>query len=270
MSYKSQKEMSDEERLNMYFDSHAHLSSSEILPLIEDVMQRAKMAHVTRILNICTDAHTLKGGLELEQKFPSIRNAGATTPHDVEKEGEELFPLFRDAAKTGQLVAVGETGLEYFYKELDRKIQQKFLIRYLHLAQECKLPVIFHCREAFADLFSITDAEYAKGAPAILHCFTGSLQEAEEVFARGWHLSLSGIVTFKKSDLLREVAKQAPLKQLLIETDAPYLAPQSKRGQPNEPAFLLETARVIADARSISVEALAQATYENARTLFQM
>ncbi|MBU6382726.1 MAG: TatD family hydrolase [Verrucomicrobia bacterium] len=254
----------------MYFDSHAHLSSPETLPLIDGIMQRAKMAHVTQILNICTDPLTLKEGLELEKKFPNIRNAGATTPHDVEKEGEEVFPLFRDAAQAGQLAAVGETGLEYFYKELNRKTQQKFLIRYLHLAQECKLPVIFHCREAFADLFSIADAEYAKGAPAILHCFTGTLQEAEEVFARGWHLSFSGIVTFKKSDILREVAKMAPLSQLLIETDTPYLAPQSKRGRPNEPSFLPETAQIVAKARGISVETLAQATFENARALFQM
>ncbi|MBX7067073.1 MAG: TatD family hydrolase [Parachlamydiales bacterium] len=253
-----------------YFDSHAHLSGPEILPHIDGVMQRAKLAGVTRVLNICTDPQTLKDGLVLEKKFNGLRNAGATTPHDVEKEGEECFSIFREAAISGKLVAVGETGLEYFYKELDRKIQQRFLIRYLHLAQECSLPVIFHCREAFADLFSITDGEYAKNASAVLHCFTGSIQEAEEVLSRGWFLSLSGIVTFKKSEMLREVAKIAPLNQLLIETDAPYLSPQSKRGKPNEPAYLPETAKVIAEVKGISLEELAKATFSNAANLFNI
>lgn len=258
-------------RSNMpYFDSHAHLSSSEVLPQIEHIMQRANFANVTRILNICTDPKTLEEGLKLEKKFPAIRNAGATTPHDVEKEGKEAFPLFKETACSHQLVAIGETGLEYFYKELDRSLQKKFLIAYLHLAQECKLPVIFHCREAFDDLFAIADVEYAKGSPAILHCFTGTIQEAEKVFSRGWHLSLSGIVTFKKSETLREVAKMAPPSQLLIETDTPYLAPQSKRGKPNEPAFLPEIAQVVAEARGVSIEELAQATFENASSLFQI
>ncbi len=253
-----------------YFDSHAHLSSSEVLPHIQEIMGRAKSANISRILNICTDPKTLEEGLKLEKQFPSIRNAGATPPHDVEKEGEEAFPIFREAAKAGQLRAVGETGLEYFYKDLDRNIQKKFLVRYLNLAQECKLPVVFHCREAFADLFAITDLEYPKNAPAILHCFTGNLEEAEGVLSRGWYLSFSGIITFKKSALLREVAKRAPLTQLLIETDTPYLAPQSKRGKPNEPAFLPETALAIAAAKGISVEEVARATFQTASSLFHM
>ncbi len=251
-----------------FFDSHAHLSAIEVLPQIDAIMMRAQLAGVTRVLNICTDPLTLREGLNLEKRFSGLKNAGATTPHDVEKEGEEVFPLFAAAAQEGQLVAVGETGLEY--KELDRVVQKRFLIRYLHLAQECQLPVIFHCREAFADLFAITDIEYAKGAPAILHCFTGTLEEAEKVLKRGWHLSLSGIVTYKKSEALREVAKMVPLSQLLIETDAPYLAPQSRRGKPNEPAFMPETARMIAEVKGIAVEEVARATFDNASRLFRM
>lgn len=253
-----------------FFDSHAHLSAAEVLPQIDPIMARAKLSGISRIVNICTDPETLRQGLLLEKRFAAIRNAGATPPHDVEKEGEEAFPVFAKSARSKQLVAIGETGLEYFYKELNRETQKKFFIRYLHLALECRLPVIFHCREAFHDLFAIADAEYAKGAPAILHCFTGTLRDGEEVFSRGWHLSLSGIVTFKKSESLREVAKMAPLNQLLIETDTPYLAPQSQRGKPNEPAYLLETAEVIARAKGISVEEVARFTFENASALFQM
>lgn len=253
-----------------YFDSHAHLSAKEVLSQIDGIMMRAKLSDVTRVLNICTDPQTLRDGLALESKFPSIRNAGSTTPHDVEKEGEEAFAFFEEAAKNGKLVAIGETGLEYFYKELDRNVQEKFLVRYLHLAQEVNLPVIFHCREAFEDLFSITDLEYKKNLPAILHCFTGTLAEAEKVLSRGWHLSLSGIVTFKKSEELRLVAKMVPLTQLLIETDTPYLAPQTKRGKANEPSYILETAQVIAEVKGISREELARVTFENASKLFQM
>ena len=250
-----------------FFDSHAHLSS---LPHIEEVMARAEAAGVSKMVNICTNPATLKEGLALEKRFAQIKNAGATTPHDVEKEGAEAFPIFAEAARKKQLVAIGETGLDYYYKELNPEVQKRFLKRYLHLALECHLPIIFHCREAFADLFAVTDAEYQKGAPAILHCFTGTLAEAEAVLSRGWHLSLSGIATFKNSGVLREVAKRAPLHQLLIETDTPYLAPQSRRGKPNEPAFLPETAQCIALAKGVSAAEVAHATFENGSRLFQM
>lgn len=253
-----------------FFDSHAHLSSIEILPEIKPVMLRAKITGVSHILNICTDLPTLQQGLLLEKQFPEIKNAGATTPHDVEKEGEAMFPIFAESARSKKLSAVGETGLDYYYKELNPNIQKHFLKKYLHLALDCDLPVIFHCREAFADLFTVTDAEYKKGAPAILHCFTGTVEEAKAVLSRGWYLSLSGIVTFKKSEQLKEVAKMVPLNQLLIETDAPYLAPQSKRGKQNEPAFIKETAEVIASIKGIGVEEIARATFENAKTLFKI
>lgn len=251
-----------------FYDSHAHLSSCEVLPDIDGVMERAEMARVTQVLNICTNSKTLEEGLHLEKRYPGIKNAGATTPHDVEKEGDSAFPLFEEAAKKGGLAAVGETGLDYYYQELDVQTQKKFFIRYLHLAASCRLPVIFHCREAFDDLFDIADCEYPKGFPAVLHCFTGNATEAKKVLERGWHLSLSGIVTYKKSEALREVAKMVPLNQLLIETDTPYLAPQSRRGKPNEPAFVVETAECIAKVKGVDLETLAKATSRNAETLF--
>ncbi len=254
----------------MYFDSHAHLSSPEVLPHIDGIMARAQHSAVSKILNICTNPETLEQGFQLQKRFPQIKNAGATTPHDVEKEGKKAFPIFAQAARAKKLVAVGETGLDYHYKELDPQVQKKYLIQYLHLALECHLPVIFHCREAFADLFAIADAEYRKGAPAIIHCFTGSISEAKEVLSRGWSLSLSGIVTFKKSETLRAVAQMAPLNQLLIETDTPYLAPQSRRGKPNEPSYLPETAQCIAQAKGLTLEQLARATSDNASKLFQV
>ncbi len=249
-------------------DTHAHLTSKTLLPALDSILLRAREAHLERIVNICTDPESLKEGLILAEKEPWISNAGATTPHDVEKEGETCFPLFEQAARAGKLVAVGETGLDYHYEHSNRKVQQQFLVLYLHLAAECRLPVIFHCREAFSDLFHIADQE-SKGLFAILHCFTGTEKEAMEAVRRGWMVSFSGIVTFKKSEALRRAAALIPLENLLIETDAPYLAPQSRRGETNEPAFIAETAKCLSEIKGVSLQEMAALTAQNARRIFR-
>lgn len=257
----------------MFFDSHAHMTSETVYADCDALLARAQAANIKHIVNICTDTITLQRGLELHHKYPWVHNAAATTPHDVAKEGEIVFPLMQKHAREGNLVAVGETGLDYHYHHSPVDIQKSFLRRYLHLALECQLPVIIHCREAFADLFSILESDYrlsGKYAPGVLHCFTGTLHEAEKVLEMGWFLSLSGIVTFKKSLELKEVAKIVPLDQLLIETDTPYLAPQKHRGATNEPAFLTETAAHIADLKSISLDEVARATTQNASRLFNI
>lgn len=248
----------------LYADSHAHLSSRELLPQIDGVMSRAKIAGVELVVNICTDLETLSAGFEIAKRWPSIRNAGATTPHDALEWGEEHFSHFERAAREGKLSAIGETGLDYHYEHSPKDAQQKLLGRYVELAGECNLPLIFHCREAFDDLFKLVPSK----CKAVLHCFTGTLEEAEECINRGWMVSLSGIVTFKKSEELRSIAKRIPLKQLLIETDSPFLAPQSRRGKMNEPAFLPETAACIAFERGLPIEELARATKENAVRFF--
>lgn len=252
-----------------FIDSHAHLTSSVIVEQVEDTLNRAKAAGIVSIVNICTNIVSLEKGLELSKNHPWIYNTAATTPHDVIKDGEGHFSQIADHAKKGHLVAIGETGLDYYYEHSPREIQKQFLKRYLKLALECRLPVVIHCREAFGDLFEILESDY-QDAPGVLHCFTGILEEAKKVIDRGWYLSLSGIVTFKKSIELQEVAKIVPLPQLLIETDAPYLAPQSHRGKPNEPAYLPETAAFIAALRGIPIEELAEATSKNARHLFSI
>lgn len=256
-----------------FIDSHAHITSTTVFDQVEDLLKRARHCGVSDIINICTDALTLERGLALAKRYRNIYNVAATTPHDVASEGELLFPLMEQHARNGDLVAVGETGLDYFYEHSPKELQKNFLRRYFHLALECNLPVVIHCREAFKDFFEILDAEYrvnGRHAPGVLHCFTGSIAEAEEVIKRGWYLSLSGIITFKKSLVLREVAKIVPLDQLLIETDTPYLAPQSHRGSVNEPSYLPETATVIAEIQGVPIEALAKATSENTKNLFRL
>jgi TatD DNase family protein len=254
-------------------DSHAHLTSRAVFDQLTPILERAQHAGVKRIVNICTDPLSLERGLQLSQHYPWIYQAAATTPHDVEKEGEAVFEIIANSARRGDLKAIGETGLDYYYEHSNRDIQKHFLRRYLHLALECHLPVIIHCRDAFTDLFNILDEEYQinrQYAPGVLHCFTGTLSEAEGVLKRDWMLSLSGIVTFKKSHELQKVAREVPLEKLLIETDTPYLAPQKHRGQQNEPAFLTETADFIASLKQMSFEEIAQATTRNATHLFSL
>lgn len=256
-----------------FIDSHAHLTSSPVYEQIDVLLERAQKEHVHQIVNICTDPESLKKGIELSKKYPWIYQTAATPPNNVQKEGEAAFETIANYARKGYLKAIGETGLDYYYDYSSKEIQKDFFHRYLHLALECQLPVVIHCREAFADFFEIIDAEYridCRHAPGVLHCFTGTIAEAEEVIKRGWMLSLSGIVTFKKSFELQQVAKEVPLSQLLIETDTPYLAPQKYRGHPNEPSYIIETARLIASLKGISLEEVAHTTSENARYLFRI
>lgn len=254
-------------------DSHAHLTSPDLFDAVHSLVQNAQEANIKTIINICTDPLSLERGLALSQQYPWIYQVASTTPHDAEEEGESAFSVMAAAAREGLLKAVGETGLDYYNATSSPQIQKNLLRRYLRLALECQLPVVIHCRNAFSDFFQILDEEYGVNnphAPGVLHCFTGTMQEAEEVLKRGWMISLSGIVTFKKSQALQEIAKEIPLDQLLIETDAPYLAPQLYRGKKNEPAYLLHTAKYIADLKKISLEELASFTTANACKLFRI
>lgn len=248
-------------------DSHAHLTSPQILPDVTKVIKRAKEAGVEKIINICTDEASLKAGLKLAKEEDGIYNTAATTPHDVEEEGESFFPLVEEAVN--ELVAIGETGLDYFYEHSPKGLQQEFLSRYLDLATRSSLPVIFHCRDAFADLFSTTDAEY-RDRPAVLHCFTGTIEEARGVLDRGWYVSFSGIITYKKSETLREVAKFVPLDRMFVETDSPYLAPQKWRGKQNEPAYMIATLEKMAELKGISPKEVKKQTAENISSFFSL
>lgn len=256
----------------MLIDSHAHITNASLEDDLDEILRNAKKSGVGTIVNIATHPEELEKGLLLSSQtceaYPKIYHAAATTPHDAEKEGELYFEYFAKSAREKKLVAIGETGLDYYYYRESAASQKKILRRYFQLSKETGLPVVIHCRDAFEDFFAILDEEMP--VQGILHCFTGTLDEAKKVIERGWFLSLSGIVTFKKSLELKDVAKWVPMDSLLIETDTPYLAPQAYRGKRNEPAYLVETARHIADLRGISLEALANATSQNARRAFHL
>ena len=253
----------------MFGDSHAHLTDSSVVDNLSELLDRATSAKVETIINVCTDKVTLARGVQLAEDVKWIYNIGATTPHDVEKEGGIYFHLFEQAACQGKLKAIGETGLDYHYQHSSKSLQQAFFIRYLQLAARCNLPVVVHCRNAFADLFAITDEHYKKG-PLAVHCFTGTMRDAEKALERNWFISFSGIITFKKSQSLREVVRATPIQQIFIETDTPYLAPQTKRGKSNEPSFLVETARMVAEIKGICLEEVAKLTMRNMDHFFHL
>ncbi len=253
----------------MFIDSHAHISQEPLCNSVAHVIKRAHIAEVDNIINVCTDRQSLERGLHLAKRYPEVALSGAITPHDADKEGSLLFSLFAKAAREKKLVAIGETGLDYYYYEATKEAQLFYLEKHFALARETGLPVILHCREAFPDLFEAASKWYDCGK-AVLHCFTGSVPEAEEALKRGWYISFSGIITFKKSHALREVVKAIPPDKILIETDSPYLAPEAYRGQTNEPAFVVEVAREIGKIWQQDAGMVGKITAENARRFFAL
>jgi TatD DNase family protein len=253
----------------MYCDSHAHITLDSMFNNADEFLSNAKGNKVTIIVNVCLDQSGLDRGLLIKKRYPWIYNAAATHPHDADREDGSFFSSVEKSAVAKELIAIGETGLDYHYAHSSQKGQKKLLIRYFALASSVKLPIIFHCREAFADLFVLAD-EYYKGKPAVVHCFTGSLAEAQKSLDRGWYISVSGIVGFKKSQALRDVLSYVPLDRLLIETDSPFLAPESQRGKMNQPSYIVETAAVLAGVKGVAIEELSAALMRNSRLFFHL
>lgn len=251
----------------LLIDTHAHLCSDELWPEIGQYIERAKKQNVARIIVIITNCEEWKRAQELSASYPGyLYFAAATTPHEALSKEDPFFPAVRAAAEKKELIAIGETGLEYYHLGLDKELQKQYLLRYFSLANETGLPLIFHCREAFSDLFFLSEQHYH--GKALLHCFTGTLEEAKMAIQRGWLLSFSGIATFKKSEYLREVIRAIPLESMVLETDAPYLAPQSKRGKVNEPSFILETYEMVAHIKNEKLEKVADVLFHNSKTFF--
>lgn len=248
-------------------DSHAHLTYGENKD-IERILSSAKNSGISKIINVCTSSEELEEGIDLSNRHPFIFNAAAITPHDVEKDQSLFFKNIQNYAKAKTIVAIGETGLDYYYHQATKKLQKDYFSRQILLAKESSLPLIIHCRESFSDLFEIAD-KYLPFA-AVLHCFTGTLDDMKKTLDRGWFLSFSGIITYNNSLDLQEVVSKAPLEKMLIETDSPFLAPQKYRGKKNQPAFLIETAKKIAEIKKISLEMVATTSSQNANSFFNL
>lgn len=251
------------------FDSHAHITFPQYAPSERtEILARAVTAGVTHIMNVATDEPSLRESFDLTLP-PNLKLyvAAATHPHDLKGAEDPLFETISSLAKSGKLSAIGETGLDFFHAPHTRIEQEYSFMRYAELATETNLPLIVHCRNAFPALIPLlqTITKLPKG---VLHCFTGTKEEAEAVLDLGWYLSFSGIITYKKSDELRHVAAFVPLERLLIETDAPYLPPEPFRGKRNEPALITATAKALATIKNISFDEVATATCDNGCALF--
>ncbi len=246
-------------------DSHCHLDDPRFDPDREAVIERARAAGVATMLAIGTGKGPpdLEAGIRLADAHPDIYATIGVHPHDASKASEETFARLGELLAHPKVLGVGEIGLDYHYDFSPRETQRAVFARQIAMARDSGKPVIVHTREAWEDTIAVLGA--GKG---ILHCFSGGPEEAEQALKLGYHISFAGVVTFPKADALRAAARVVPPDRLLVETDAPYLAPVPHRGKRNEPAFVVETARRLADLRGTTPEEIAALTSANFKYLF--
>lgn len=253
----------------MFTDTHSHIHFSREFPDIDGILRRAEEAKVTRQIIVgCTPKDSFQA-LDFVKKHAdrSLWSTLGVHPHNADQLNDEILARYRDVVKTEKkIVALGEMGLDYFRNLQQRDVQIAAFRRQLELAAELDLPVVVHVRDAWDDALKIISETGNK--KVVLHCFTGMITHAKLCWERGYYTSFSGIVTYPKNQALRDIAIAAPDDKILIETDCPYLTPQPYRGKRNEPAYIVETARTLAEARGVSLEEIARQTTENAVRLF--
>jgi len=256
----------------MFIDSHAHIDGAEFDGDRDEVIERARAAGVSVILNVGTgDPHSgvLERAVELGRSHENIYTAIGTHPHDARLYDDAAEERIKKLITSEGVIAWGEIGLDFHYDNSPRDVQVAVFKRQLHAARECDLPVVIHTREAESETIEILKSDYAEAKRrGVFHCFSGSMDLAQRAIELGFMISFSGIVTFKKADELRSVASEVPLDRLLIETDCPYLTPIPYRGKRNEPAYVVEVARCLADLHGVDVEEMARITTENFQRFF--
>lgn len=257
-------------------DSHCHLDFPEFQEDIEGVIDRAHAAGVEGMVTICTHASKFRTIADIAERFAhkNVWCSIGTHPHHAAEESEAGITaeeIIRLARTSNRLVGLGECGLDYYYDNSPREDQRKSFAMQLEVSKELDLPVLIHTRDAEKDTIRIlknAGAGTANGPKGLLHCFSGSRQLAEAALELGFHISFSGIITFNKSEDLRETAKMVPSDRLLVETDAPFLAPVPKRGKTNEPAYTAHTAKCLAEIKEMTPAELASITTANFMKLF--
>lgn len=254
----------------MLVDSHCHLDFPEFAPELDAVVDRARTAGVGLCVSIGTTLDGFPRVQAVAERFDSVWCSVGIHPHEAEKEPLEDAQALIALAQGPKVVGIGETGLDYFYEHSPRAAQQKNFRLHIAAARELGLPLIVHTRDAEDDTIEILRDEMEQGAfTGLIHCFTGTKKLADAALELGFCISVSGIATFKKSEELRAVIRDVPLERLLVETDAPFLAPVPHRGKRNEPAFVAHTADVLAGLKGVSREDLAAQTTQNFFSLFR-
>jgi len=250
-------------------DSHCHLDFPDFADELDAVVERAQAAGIARLVTISTRVKRHAQVLAIAERFPDVFCSVGTHPHHAHEEldigTDELIARTRHP----KVVAIGEAGLDYHYDFSPRDAQEQGFRAHIAAARATGLPLVIHAREADDDMARILEEETGKGAfPAVLHCYTGGPDLARRAIALGLCISFTGILTFKKSDELRAIARSLPADRILVETDAPYLAPGRHRGKRNEPSYVVETAEVLAQTRGVPAEEIARQTTDNFFRLF--
>jgi TatD DNase family protein len=253
----------------MLVDSHCHLDFPDFAGDLDAIVARAASAGVGRIVTISTRVRRLAGLLEIAERFPNVYCSVGTHPHHADEEdgisADELIELTRHP----RVVALGEAGLDYFYQRGSPQAQERGFRAHIAAARATGLPLVIHTRDADDDCGRILEDEMSKGSfRAVLHCYTGGRDLAMKAISLGLSISFTGILTFKKSQALRDLAAELPANRIMVETDAPYLAPGKFRGKRNEPSYVIEIARVLAETRGVSLEQISRQTTENFFRLF--
>jgi TatD DNase family protein len=254
-------------------DSHAHIDFPQFAEDRDAMLERARAAGVTALLAIGTGPgpEKLDSALPFAEQYDWIYATVGIHPHEAEQVRPPHLDQLANLAKHPRVIAWGEIGLDYFYDHSPRHVQQRVFREQMALARNAKLPIIIHCREAWSDCLNQIDEEWrSSGLGGILHCFSSTLEDAKHGIEMGFLISFAGNLTYPKAQNLRDIAKALPLESLLIETDAPYLAPQAYRGKRNEPAYVAEVARTLASVRNLPPEEVAGTTAANFRRFFHL
>lgn len=256
----------------MWIDSHAHVDGPEFEADRDAVLARARQAGIERmvVIGAVGAPDSAQRAVDLACAHPDVFATVATHPHDVEKMTDEWWEVHERLAPHPRVVAIGETGLDYYYDHSPRQLQQDAFVRFIELARRVGKPVVCHIRDAHDDARRILAAERAAELGVVIHCFTGTPEDAEAYVAMGCYVSFSGIATYKTAEPIRQAVAKVPADRILIETDCPYLAPVPRRGKRNEPAFLVHTAEVVARAAGLTVEELARHTVANTCQVFRL
>lgn len=253
----------------MLIDTHCHLDFADFEAERDDIVARAHEAGVTQMVTISTRVRKLDGLLAITERYPSVFCSVGTHPNNADEELDIQVEDLVRLSKKDKVVAIGEAGLDYFYDTVKPEDQKTGFLRHIAAARETQLPLVIHSRSADADMAAILTSETGKGAfPFILHCFSSGAELARIGVELGGYVSFSGILTFPKSEELRDIARTIPHDRLLVETDAPYLAPKRWRGKRNEPSYVVNTAEVLAETIGMSLEEIARITTENAFRIF--
>lgn len=254
----------------MLFDTHVHLNAEQFEEDVEEAIQRAKEAGVSRMVVVGFDRPTITRAMELVEQHEALYAAVGWHPVDAIDMKDEDLAWIEELASHPKVVALGEMGLDYHWDKSPKDVQKDVFRRQIRLAKKVKLPIVIHNRDATQDIVDILKEEKAADVGGIMHCFSGSAETALECVKMNFYISLGGPVTFKNAKKPKEVAQAVPLDNLLIETDCPYLAPHPYRGKRNEPAYVKLVAEEIAALKNISYEEVAEATMHNANRLFQL